>query len=183
MDWEGHFHSWMQSQGHKRARGEDSYWQELHYPHLTQDEARQLVYHFNTSAWLINMPPFRDARSGIARLRDAGYRFHAITAMGDTDVAAVDVRRVNLERLFGYDTFVEITATDMYDPNSKVETLSRYKDSGLPWLEDKPSNAEIGVRLGLDTYLFEHPHNEEYLRSSSINGVSSWTELCGKLLN
>lgn len=181
LDWEPHFHNYMRSQGHERAYGIDSYWQELLYPKLSQDEARKLVYNFNTSAWMIRVPALRDARSGVARLVEHGYQFHVVSAMG-IDPYARMARMINLEQLFGFDAISELTVTDMHDPDSKRETLSQYRDTGLPWIEDKPSNAALGAELGLRTFLMDHSYNQEF-NADNVERVSSWADICGLILN
>jgi len=181
LDWENHFHAWMHSQGHQRAHNVSSYWQEAHYPGLAADEAKKAVYHFNTSAWMIGVPSFKDARSGVARLVDEGYRFRAITAMG-TDPYSLQVRKINLEHIFGYGTFEKVIATDMYDPNSKYANLYEYYGQSIPWIEDKPENAQLGHDLGLDSYLLRHPHNEGYKIDPGITCVDNWSQICDFIL-
>lgn len=178
LDWETHFHAYMQSHGHQRAYdGSGSYWKEDEYSHLSRDEARKMVYHFNTSSWMIDVPAFKDARIGVARLVDAGYRFVAITAMG-TDPYAKMVREVNLERTFGYGTFEDVIVTDMYDPNSKVNALKKFSGQNLPWIEDKVSNAELGVDMGYNTFLMTHKYNEDFDEGDEITRVDSWADIC-----
>jgi hypothetical protein len=41
----------------------------------------------------------------------------------------------------------------------KDEALSKYKDSGLWWIEDKVENAEAGAKAGLKPIVIEHGHN------------------------
>lgn len=180
LSWEEHFHKWMQSRGHKRARGEDSYMQEHQYPHLSVDKAREMVYYFNTSVWLLNLPAFRDARSGIAKLAEHGYKFHFITAMG-TDEYALEARRINLQNVFGADVIHDLTATSMYEPDSKLKPLSQYKDSGLYWIEDHPDNCELGIRLGLNGILMDHTHNRNY--TGSALRVDDWSQICNHILS
>lgn len=175
LAWEDHFHAYMQSQGHVRAYEHVTYWQETHYPELTIEEARRAVFNFNTSAWMMAIPAFRDARSGVARLVEQGYRFHAITAMG-TDPMAKKLRWINLEQTFGKDVFVELTTTDSYDPDAKRATLAQYQNSGLPWIEDSTKNALLGHELGLRSILMEHDHNRD-LVADHIERVSSWANI------
>ncbi len=185
LDWETHFHDYMKSQGHERAYGVErasSYWKEREYPGLSQEEARKAVYHYNTSAWMLGLPPYKDARSGVATLVEAGYRFVAITAMG-LDPYAKQAREINLERVFGYDVFEDVITTDMYDPDSKRKWLEHLGEPELPWIEDKPSNAELGAELGLRSFLMLHPHNEDYQPINKIESVNSWVELCDILLD
>lgn len=183
LNWEDHFHNYMHSHGHKKAHKNPSYWQETYYPHLSQDRAREMVYHFNTSAWMLEIPPLRDARTGVAQLVDAGYRFVAVTAMG-LDPYAKQVREINLERTFGYDTFIDVIVTDMYDPDSKRKSLESLREQygSVPWIEDKPSNAQLGQELGYETYLVNHDYNQDFDAGSEIQRVNSWVEICKFIL-
>jgi len=181
LDWENHFHDYMHSQGHERAYGQPSYWQELHYPELSKVEARKMVYHFNTSAWIMGIPAFRDARSGVARLVEGGYKFVAITAMGNDSYSHM-ARKFNLEQMFGSDVFVDVICTDMYDPNGKRAALAKYVRNGRLWIEDKPSNAELGAECGYRSVLMLHPHNEEHV-SDNVEQVNSWADICEIALN
>jgi len=183
LNWEDHFHAYMQSNGHERAYDDsNSYWKEAEYSHLSQDEARKMIYHFNTSSWMIDVPPLRDARVGVAQLVDAGYRFIAITAMG-LDPYARQVREINLERTFGYNTFEDVIVTDMYDPNSKRAALLRWGVMGRVWIEDKPSNAVLGSTMGYNTYLMSHRYNEEFDEDEhGIERVNSWADICTNVL-
>ena len=183
LDWENHFHNYMLSQGHRRAYdAEPSYWQEQHYPDLSKIEARKMVYHYNTSAWMLGIPSFRDARSGVARLYEEGYKFVAITAMG-TDPFSRDARMINLEREFGYGVFEDVICTDMYDPDSKRDALAKYGGYGRYWIEDKPANAVLGTEYGYKSVLMSHLHNEEFDESEhGIKRVSGWSDICDLIL-
>jgi len=182
LDWETHFHAYMHSQGHTRTYdSEASYWKEDDYRHLGKDQSGKMVYHFNTSAWMLSIPHLRDAQSGVRRLVENGYQFIAVTAMG-IDPHAKLAREINLERMFGQGVFREVFATSMSDPNSKVEILKQWRDRGLPWIEDKPSNAEIGATLGYDTFLVDHTYNQDFDTGKYIQRVNSWSDICNSIL-
>jgi len=183
LDWEGHFHSYMSSQGHQRAHETPSYWQETYYPHLSELEARKMIYHYNTSAWIMDMPTHKDSRSGIARLVDAGYKFLAVTAMG-LDPYTLEARIYNLEKRFGRDVFVDVITTDMYDEDSKREPLTNNFQEGRYWIEDKPSNAVMGAEIGYNTILMNHPYNAEFDETAhGIKRVSCWAQICDLILD
>ena len=76
--------------------------------------------------------------------------------------------------MFGERTFKGFTYLDTAE--DKDEALSVYKDSGLPWIEDKLLNAEAGVNAGLDCYLIEHGHNMHY-QGDDIKLVKNWKEI------
>jgi FMN phosphatase YigB (HAD superfamily) len=181
LDWEKHFHEYMHSHGHWRdPEVPERYWKELDYPRISEEEARQMVLHYNTSAWMMDVPPFRDALSGVARLRENGFQLHAITAMGN-DPYSYKAREYNLKNLFGRGVF-HLTCTDMNNPDSKRPMLESYENTGLPWIEDKPFNANMGAELGLNTFLIDHPHNAEAVLHDSVKRVNSWAEICDALV-
>lgn len=181
LDWGAHFHAYMQSHGHQKAHDNPSYWQETYYPHLSDIEAKKMVYHFNTSAWMMGLPPLRDARSGVGRLVEHGYQFIAITAMG-TDRFSLLARNYNLENLFGKDVFVDVIGTDMYDHNSKRAELRGYE--GHYWIEDRVENAILGTEMGLDTILMDHAYNADFGESEhGIKRVSCWANICDFILD
>lgn len=178
LDWPAQFHTWMQYRGYNRQDfAENMYYQENQYG-LSVKEAKRQVEEFNSSAWMMGMPAHLDARSGVARLVEAGFKFHAITAIDD-DPYARQLRMINLENLFGKDVFVELTCVG-FDAD-KTQALLPYRDSGLVWLEDKWQNAVLGADLGLSSYAFTHAYNENE-QDPRVKKVNSWHTLCGELL-
>ena len=183
LDWETPFHKYMQSRGHIKAHERPSYWQETYYPDLSEERAREMVYHFNTSAWMMDLPAFRDARGGVARLVDEGYMFTGLTAMG-TDPYSLLARNYNVDAVFGKQAFNDVIATDMYDPDSKRAELTRLFKPGRFWIEDKPANAVLGREIGYETLLITHPHNEEFdCEANDIKRVNSWSDICEVILD
>jgi FMN phosphatase YigB (HAD superfamily) len=182
LDWTTHFHKYMSNLGYEKRPGPLTYRQEANYPQLKDYKVREIISYFNSSAWLLGLKPYMDARSGVARLLEHGYKFHAITAMGNEDDWALKARKINLAQVFGQDAFVEVTATSMYDVDSKREALSEYKDTGLPWIEDNWENYKLGVELGLNAILMNHPHNNQQ-NYKNTQRVNNWSEICNLLLN
>lgn len=176
LSWEDQFHAWMQARGQQRLHSM-SYMLHEHYDGMTMDESERVVREFNGSGWMLGLPAFRDARVGVARLVDAGYRFHAITAMGECPYVK-ELRRINLDRVFGHGVFVEVTATAL--DGSKQPVLEQYRDSGLPWIEDKPENAELGHKMGLSTFLVDHLYNQ--VDVDGCMRVSCWSDICDSIL-
>lgn len=174
LNWESQFHKWM------KARGHDI----VNYARYDISETYSMAYHkaeeytrdFNTSGYIMELPTFRDSLSGIAILKDAGYKFIAITSVGD-DYYTDKLRRVNLENLFGADTFVELHCINA----NKKPLLQQYRPISDFWIEDTEHNAELGVELGYTTFLFNHLYNQNYQNSSVIR-VNSWREVCKTII-
>jgi hypothetical protein len=57
----------------------------------------------------------------------------------------------------------------------KDEALEPYRDSGCLWIEDKPENADLGNKLGLESILMVHPHNADYV--GPAKRVLNWKEI------
>ena len=73
LDWESAFHKWMESHGHvKVAHGMYDISQQYGFE---KAQGKQLIKIFNESAWMGYLKAFRDARSGVAKLYEHGYRF------------------------------------------------------------------------------------------------------------
>jgi len=176
LDWEGAFHKWMAERGYtiktigvydiSKAYG------------LEKKKGKRLVREFNESAWMGYLKAFRDARSGIARLYEAGYRFHCITSLS-LDKKARRLRMYNLENIFGKGVFEELVCLDT--GADKDDALAEYADSGLWWLEDKTENAQCGLRFGLRSVLIEHAHNAD-CDDPGIKKCANWVEIVDHIL-
>jgi len=139
---------------------------------------QQMVRQFNESARIGYLEPCKDAYWGVKKLAEAGYVFHAITSLS-TDKYAGMARTENLKRIFGdvFDKFVYLdTGAD------KDEALAEYKDSNLYWIEDKPKNAELGVKMGLKSILMTHPFSEDITIDNVIK-VNNWSNICDLILD
>ena len=79
LDWETAFYEWMKNKGYD-AKNEGVYNMEAVFE-MRQDKTKALIKEFNNSAWMGYLQPLRDARSGVAKLVEAGYTFYAITSI------------------------------------------------------------------------------------------------------
>ena len=176
LDWESTFHEWMSNKGYSKVVN-GTYDLDISY-NLHKDNKHDLVREFNDSAWMCCLPVLRDARSGVARLVDAGYEFDVITSLSIDPYAKV-LRQQNLDLHFGKDPWAELVCLDT--GADKDEALAVYKDSRLWWIEDKPENCDAGLRAGLCPILIDHLHNRWYDNPDVIR-VYTWKELCEVIL-
>ena len=177
LDWETAFHSWMVEKGYSKVV-HGTYDLSVAYD-LPKDNKYDLVREFNDSAWMCCLPVLRDARSGVARLVEAGYKFDVITSLS-LDPFAKHLRQQNLDSHFGTDPWAELVCLDT--GADKDDALAVYKDSGLWWIEDKPENCDAGLRAGLRPILIDHLHNRWYNNPNVIR-VNNWEEVCGVILS
>ena len=176
LDWEHTFHDWMASQGYQLHHA-GVYEMDVAYG-IPRSECKRLVRIFNESAWMGFLPALRDARSGVARLVEAGYTFSCITSLSLDEKARL-LRISNLKNIFGKNVFDEVVCLDT--GADKDEALAPYKDSGMWWLEDKIENAECGHALGLNTILIAHEHNQKDCASGIVR-VDDWKQLADVIL-
>lgn len=171
LDWKYAFYKYMNENGYTVI--EEGQYDVAQTFGITKEQSRQLVRQFNESARIGFLPGLRDAIKYVKKLHSEGYVFHCITSLS-TDYYAGKLREQNLERLFGKDVFERVVCLDC--GADKDDGLLPYKDSGCIWVEDKPSNAECGLRMGLRSFLIEHDFNKDYENNNLVK-VTNWKEI------
>jgi phosphoglycolate phosphatase-like HAD superfamily hydrolase len=176
LDWETAYHSWMAQHGYSLVNP-GVYEMDVAYG-ITRALSKELIKVFNESAWIGFLPALRDARSGVARLVEHGYRFVCITSLS-LDEKARMLRISNLKNIFGKDVFTDVVCLDT--GADKDAALEPYRDSGLWWIEDKVENAEVGFKFGLRCILVAHEHNNKPF-SEGIARVEHWGEIADLII-
>lgn len=174
LDWEEGFSVWMEHHGYKPVEGFKLMYSIGDRYGITKDEGHKLVRLFNESAAIGFLPPVRDAQQYVRLLAEKHkYKFLAVTSLSK-DVYARELRIRNLKKLFG-DIFIDVICLDTgADKDQELERLARtYK--GNYWIEDKPENADAGIRCGFKTLLVEHGHNLDYKGPATV--VKTWEEI------
>jgi hypothetical protein len=174
LDWEWAFSIYMQERGYTPTDGgKRSYYLHHHYNELEPEDAKKTVKIFNESAAIGFLPGFRDSVHYVKRLHEEhGYTFRVITSLS-LDKNAGKLREMNLKKLFGN----AIESLICLDTGAdKVHALEPYRDSGMFWVEDKFSNYELGLKLGLNSILMVHGHN---MQEDPLSGkiVHNWKEI------
>ena len=173
FDWEYSFDQWMKRHGYNVVE-EGNYLMDVKYG-LEKKEAKKLIRMFNESAWIRKLPPLRDAIKYVKILhQDHGYIFHAITSLSE-DQYAQHLRTKNLREMFGDTVFEKYVYLDT--GADKDEVLEEYRSTKCWWIEDKPENANVGQRLGLQGLLVNHDHNKEHLLEDGVLRVQNWKEI------
>lgn len=172
LDWAFAFDRWMTKHGYVKRNEHynigSRYGIEVH-------EKERLVRMFNESAWIRKLPPLRDAIKYVKKLhQDHGYIFHAITSLSN-DEYAQHLRTKNLRELFGDTVFDKYVYLDT--GADKDQALEAYRDTGCWWIEDKPSNANLGVTLGLNCLMMIHTHNYDVNVHVDVKPVYSWKDI------
>tara|TARA_E500000178_G_scaffold356478_1_gene434691 strand:+ start:5378 stop:5959 length:582 start_codon:yes stop_codon:yes gene_type:complete len=171
LDWKYAFYKYMNENGYTVI--EEGVYDVAQTFGVTKEDSKRLVRQFNESARIGFLPGLRDAIKYVKKLHSEGYVFHCITSLS-TDYYAGKLREQNLERLFGKDVFERVVCLDC--GADKDDGLLPYKESGCIWVEDKPSNAELGLELGLRSILIEHDFNKDY-ENNNLVIVKNWKEI------
>lgn len=181
LNWLDPFHEYMHDLGYERDHTAVDLWHEVHYPELTLEEQQRIISAFNKNERIGNLPSWRDACFGISTFIEHGYKIIGITALG-TDPQQLDLRRKNLDSVFGPGAFAELHGTNTWEKNSKERYLMPYRGSNVPWVEDHVDNAQLGRNLGLRTFLMDHPGNGAAEGMEGITRVNNWAEIVTAVL-
>jgi FMN phosphatase YigB (HAD superfamily) len=171
LNWEYAFGTWMEEHGHTMIENGNFIYNIGKRFDIDKNEASKLIRFFNESATIGFLPALRDAEHYVKLLGNLGYRFHVITSLSK-DPNAQRLRTKNLTKLFGnvFEKFIYLDTGE-----DKDAILAHYKDSDLLWVEDKPANAEVGLRCGLNSIVMEHAFNLHYEGDAPF--VKNWAEI------
>jgi FMN phosphatase YigB (HAD superfamily) len=174
LDWEWSFHQWMSTKGWQQVDNANKYYKIEQKYSISTELKRQLVRHFNESAGIGYLTPFRDAVYYVKRLHERhGYTFHAITSLS-TDYYAGLARINNLKALFGETVFSRFVILDT--GADKDEALAQYAGTDCWWVEDHIENVEAGIKVGLNGILMAHDHNRHY-NGHNCMVMENWKQL------
>ena len=184
LEWEHHFTKWMLQKTLFDERGaryhphrllpdkQDTYWMEERFG-LTKDEIRVQIREFNRSAWMGTQRPMLESQTWVKLLAAEGWTFIPITSQ-TSDIPAQELRKRRLGELFGDHVFTNYhilgTGAD------KDSALAEFHNTGLYWVEDKPTNAVAGLKYGLKPILIDHPYNQDFEHPEVIR-VSNWKQI------
>lgn len=171
FNWDYAFNLWIEEHGFERVEGWQLMYEMSERYNISKEQTKKLIKMFNESATIGFLPPLRDAVEYITRMADEGWRFICITSLS-TNKYAQKLRRKNIEKLFGKDTFIEITC--LSTGADKDKALEKYAGSNMWWLEDKVENALAGERVGLRPLVMEHGYN---MNDDSVRRVKNWKEV------
>lgn len=171
FNWEYAFGLWMEEHGFKEVEGGKLLYDIGARYNIERDQSKKLIKLFNESAAIGFLPPLRDAVEYVTRLADEGWKFICITSLS-TNKYAQKLRKRNLEKLFGADTFVDVIC--LATGANKDSALAQYAGSNMWWIEDKVENAHAGQKVGLRPLVVEHGFN---MNDDSVRRVKNWKEI------
>lgn len=175
LDWLYAFEVWMAHQGFE-IQDDQTYSVDKRYG-IPVKQKELMIRFFNESASMGFLPPLRDAIYYVKQLHEKhGYVFHCITSLSK-DEHAQELRKMNIEKLFGKGIFEKFIFLDT--GADKDEVLEKYRDTGCYWIEDKFENALVGKQMGLNSILVAHDHNvvAESVTGKNIPRCWKWKEI------
>lgn len=143
---------------------------------VNDDEFMELLYEFNHSVKFGNLDVGYKSEIFIPLLHDMGYKFYALTSCGSSETV-IQNRILNIKNIFG-DIFEDIICIDLCE--SKNDKLKSLPYNAI-WVEDKFSNAELGLQCNHKCFLIHHNHNEDF-NNPNIQRVEDWEEIYYHLL-
>jgi hypothetical protein len=180
LDWEYAFDVYLQTHGFNKVEGGQFKYDIGKRYGIDKEQGKKLIKIFNESAHIGFLPPLRDAMYYVKRLHEEhGFVFHCITSLSK-DENAQELRRMNLQKLFGSTCFEKFIFLDT--GADKDAALEPYRNSGYYWIEDKIVNAEVGHELGLKSLLVEHGHNMDY-DNPNIPRVKNWKDVYERIVS
>lgn len=175
LDWEEGFSIWMEHHGHDTVEGFKEFYGIHDRYGIAKDVGKKMVEQFNSSAAIGFLPPLRDAQFYMKLLHEKHkYQFVAVTSLS-VDPYAQKLRKRNLAKLFGENTFKKVICLPCGADKDKKLAKLKEKYEGCYWIEDKIENAEVGAELGYNTLLMEHKYNMD--SNGNFKTVKNWEEI------
>ena len=172
LDWESKFATWVQRQGYQYRPENRVYYDIGQQLGISTEEGSNLIARFNCGSDFEHLEPWRDSVDVVRRLHSQGWRFIVITTAGQHPWTW-GLRRSNLDRVFGQGVIDELHVLPLH--GDKGVKLKDFENSNLYWIEDKPSNAELGYEYGLRPLLMTTEHNKDKI--SNVQRVNNWLEI------
>lgn len=180
LDWIGGFRTYASARLNRAVVGDPDSWHMGEWLGTSDAVAFELVEEFNSSPGFGNLGPVDGAVEVVRQWSIllgplSGLRMHVVTSCSSRK-EVVAMRRANLERVFGKDTFDSVHCLDLGE--SKARVLQAWPE-GTIWVEDNYKNAVLGADLGHKTFVRRRPHNAEYqaLHDPRLTWFETWNEL------
>ena len=175
LDWNKAFEEFMYKKGYPKVPDTDQDYSIVVRHKVSTQQTNEFITEFNESSQIKTLEPFADSAEYIKKLSDKGFKFIAITSVGNLPQIHRD-RTQNLKKLFG-DVFNEIHCLEMN--TCKQDALTKWANTNYFWIEDHRNQAEAGRRVGLKPILINHPYNLNYMDDlfPKVSCETPWKEI------
>jgi hypothetical protein len=171
LDWEAGFTPWMEQQGYTRKPGTEDQYSVGKIYGVSSEEGTEFIAKFNSSSDFGSLGPWKDSVEYMKRFKAEGWKIITITTAGEHPWT-YGLRENNFEKVFGPGVIDEIYILTLH--GDKGVQLQNYQDKGYYWVEDKPSNAELGYKYGLKPLLMNNRHNRSY--QGAVPRIDNWAQ-------
>ena len=79
-----------------------------------------------------------------------------------------------IEDYFDTDVFVDVRCLPAGAP--KLEAMMDFENSGLIYIDDRISNLEDAIKVGLKPVMMKHAYNIHY-QNNNVHQVANWQEI------
>ena len=173
FDWHTAFVRWMELQGYS-STGIIHHDAEIHNEFgISLQEANVKREEFNASMACSVLEPMRQSQEYIKKLHEEGFHFIAITSLSDKPIAQY-YRYLNLEDYFDTDVFVDVRCLPAGAP--KLDAMMDFENSELIYIDDRISNLEDALKVGLNPVLMKHAYNIHY-QNKKVHQVANWADI------
>ena len=177
LDWAYSFEKWMKFHFNLTVKDPYEYDIAKRYqsddPELQKDSKFYIPRIFCNSSRIASLKPLRDSVKYVKKIyEEHGITFDVVTSLS-LDPETQKLRKYNLNKVYG-DAIDRIVCLDTGE--DKDEALEEWRDSGRIWVEDKPENALLGAKMGLQAVLIDHPYNKDFSHPD-VTRVKNWKEV------
>lgn len=172
LDYVTPFRAWMEDKGYHPVRPYGEVYNLGLIYGLDDNHAIGLIEEFTHSDHFGILAPEPCAKMVLPALKDAGYRFVAISATVDS-AENRDRRMANLAEAFGFE-FEDCFCTGLRLP--KTPFLESYKGKSDLWVEDNFHHAVDGAEMGHETFILTRKYNEG-MTHEKVRRVDTWHDI------
>ena len=173
FDWHTAFVRWMELQGYS-STGVIHHDAEIHNEFgISLQEATVKREEFNASMACSVLERMRQSEEYIKKLHEEGFHFIAITSLSDKPIAQY-YRYLNLEDYFDTDVFIDVRCLPAGAP--KLDAMMDFENTELIYIDDRISNLEDALKVGLTPVLMKHAYNIHY-QNQKVHQVANWKDI------
>lgn len=151
----------------KRNKNTKAYYLKEFLKGFREETVIGLIKEFNSSYFLKDIKPLRNADIYLKEYASLGYDIFAITSLG-TCKKGIQFRMENLQKYFG-NSIKDVIFLKLDEPKDKA--LSAFSHEKCLWIEDKYENYRSGEKLGFNSFLMKHNYNDHHSDALFINNL------------
>lgn len=174
--WSSAFIKYMKDEEHSTYLGGQDRYNIENFFDMPSEDVIDRITKFNDGHWRFGtLKPYEDTVEAISILVKLGYSFVVITSCSDKP-EVINLRKANLYSVYG-NIFEEVHCIGLY--KNKIEILQKYESAF--WIEDTPSHAIDGAKLGHKAILIGQIWNQDQ-DDDMVHRCKNWAEIVKYIL-